>query len=213
MFDFTAGALCLDFVNTIGDRGRPSTEQLRTPADLAAWARQSGALAPGGVKDLTGRRFRPSRRGAEVLARARAVREGLYRLFSALAAGAAPAPGDVAALNANLAQALPDLRLAWRRQRFEWHWSGQDRLDAVLGPVLRSAAELLTSAEAARVRECAAPSCTWMFIDRSRTHRRRWCSMQTCGNRNKARRHYQRVKQRASDGSPSTAVSTEQARR
>jgi len=35
----------------------------------------------------------------------------------------------------------------------------------------------------------------WLFIDRSRTHRRRWCSMQTCGNRHKARRHYQRIKQ------------------
>jgi predicted RNA-binding Zn ribbon-like protein len=206
MFDFTAGALCLDFVNTIGDRGRPSTEQLRTPADLAAWARQSGALAAGGVKDLTGRRRRPSRHGAEVLARALAVREGLYRLFSTLAAGAAPAARDVAALNANLAQTLPDLRLAWRRHRFEWHWRGQDRLDAVLGPVLRSAAELLTSAEAARVRECADPACTWMFIDRSRTHRRRWCSMRTCGNRNKARRHYHRIKQLATDGQAQDAV-------
>jgi predicted RNA-binding Zn ribbon-like protein len=194
-FDFTSGALCLDFVNTMGDRQRPSTEQLHTCSDLVAWGRQSGALARRDVSRLERRAHRSSRHAAAVLARAIEIREALYRLFSTLAAGDAPAPGDVAVLNANLARTLPDLQLAWRRNRFDWQWRARDRLDGMLRPVLRSAAELLTSSEAMHVRECASPACSWMFIDRSRTHRRRWCSMQTCGNRNKARRHYERIKQ------------------
>jgi predicted RNA-binding Zn ribbon-like protein len=64
----------------------------------------------------------------------------------------------------------------------------------MLWPVLQSAAELLTSDEIHQVRECNSDRCTWLFVDRSRTHRRRWCDMKTCGNRAKARRHYQRTK-------------------
>ncbi|HXO42658.1 MAG TPA: CGNR zinc finger domain-containing protein, partial [Thermoanaerobaculia bacterium] len=57
-----------------------------------------------------------------------------------------------------------------------------------------SAAELLTSDKWRRVRECAGSDCTWLFLDRSRNRSRRWCAMQTCGNRAKARRHYRRAR-------------------
>ena len=76
---------------------------------------------------------------------------------------------------------------------FSWTWDcNEEALDGVLWPVVRSAAELLTSEEAKLVRECASDTCTWLFVDRSRTHRRKWCDMAVCGNRAKARRHYQR---------------------
>jgi predicted RNA-binding Zn ribbon-like protein len=58
--------------------------------------------------------------------------------------------------------------------------------------ILRSAAELLTAAELPQVRECAGSDCTWLFLDRSRNRSRRWCPMETCGNRAKAHRHYRR---------------------
>ena len=44
-----------------------------------------------------------------------------------------------------------------------------------------------------RIRECASADCTWLFVDESRNHSRRWCEMRACGNRMKARRHYQRT--------------------
>jgi predicted RNA-binding Zn ribbon-like protein len=65
----------------------------------------------------------------------------------------------------------------------------------MLWPVARSAADLLTSQEQSRVRECAASDCGWLFLDLSRNRSRRWCDMETCGNRTKARRHYARSKQ------------------
>ena len=70
-------------------------------------------------------------------------------------------------------------------------------LDRPLWPVLRSAAALLTSDDIARIRECAAERCAWLFIDHSRNRSRRWCDMRDCGNRAKARRHYARAKARA----------------
>jgi predicted RNA-binding Zn ribbon-like protein len=81
-------------------------------------------------------------------------------------------------------------------ERWRWRWAGdaesEPALDRVLWPVARSAAELLTSDDLAAVRECAAPDCRWLFLDRSRNRSRRWCAMATCGNRSKARRHYRR---------------------
>jgi len=58
-------------------------------------------------------------------------------------------------------------------------------LDWLLAAVARSAAEIISEGEATRVRLCANPSCSLIFYDASRTHRRRWCSMSLCGNRHK----------------------------
>jgi predicted RNA-binding Zn ribbon-like protein len=71
----------------------------------------------------------------------------------------------------------------------------------MLGPVLRSAVELLTSDELHRVRVCAAPDCDWLFMDESRSRSRQWCSMVTCGNRAKARRFYRRTRELKRRGS------------
>ena len=58
-------------------------------------------------------------------------------------------------------------------------------LDWLLAAVARSAAEIITEGEKALLRVCANPSCGLFFCDKSRTRRRRWCSMATCGNRHK----------------------------
>lgn len=58
-------------------------------------------------------------------------------------------------------------------------------LDWLLAAIARSAAEIISEGEATRVRLCANPSCSLIFYDGSRTHRRRWCSMSLCGNRHK----------------------------
>jgi predicted RNA-binding Zn ribbon-like protein len=66
-------------------------------------------------------------------------------------------------------------------------------LDWLLAAIARSAAEIIVEGPRSRVRLCANPVCGLFFSDRSRTHRRRWCSMSVCGNRSKvagfARRH------------------------
>jgi predicted RNA-binding Zn ribbon-like protein len=78
---------------------------------------------------------------------------------------------------------------------FAWGWASEPlRLGAPLWPVARSAADLLTSSELAALRLCASDTCAWLFLDTSRNGSRRWCSMRTCGNRAKARRHHARVR-------------------
>jgi predicted RNA-binding Zn ribbon-like protein len=63
----------------------------------------------------------------------------------------------------------------------------------MLWPIAREAANLLTSKDIKRMGECADDrGCGYLFFDTSRNHSRRWCSMESCGNRAKAQRHYQR---------------------
>ena len=73
-------------------------------------------------------------------------------------------------------------RLSWTQE--------PDDLLLPLRLALRSAYEILTGYSASRIKSC--PACTWLFLDASKNNPRRWCDMQDCGNRIKARRHYQR---------------------
>ncbi|MCA9894213.1 MAG: CGNR zinc finger domain-containing protein [Anaerolineae bacterium] len=64
----------------------------------------------------------------------------------------------------------------------------------MIWPVIHDAANLLTGNSLNRVGQCAnVRDCGWLFLDTSRSGKRRWCSMETCGNRAKAKRHYQRA--------------------
>jgi predicted RNA-binding Zn ribbon-like protein len=64
----------------------------------------------------------------------------------------------------------------------------------MLAPIVKSAADLLLSDMLDRVKQCEGDPCGWLFLDTSRNRSRRWCSMEDCGNRAKARRFYQRKK-------------------
>ncbi|BDU71591.1 CGNR zinc finger domain-containing protein [Mesoterricola silvestris] len=183
------GEISLDFANTWADRGRASTDELRSMDAFLAFARRAGLVdeAEGAGLDRLARED-PAAAGA-ALARARRAREAIYGLCSRRAAGVPPRPGDLRAFNGALAGALGHLRLEAQGHGFRWAWD-RNALDAPLWPILRAAADLLASEEAGRIRECAGDGCTWLFLDRSRAGSRRWCSMSSCGNRAKARRHY-----------------------
>jgi len=189
------GRLCLDFANTVDWHAgaQHGQEYLTTYAELVAWGRHAGILAEGEARTLLAAAESQPERAQAALDQVIALREVIYRIFSALAHDRPTDAGDLAALNAALADAFAHLRLCAATPRFSWAWEpGGPDLDRMLWPVVRSAAELLTSDELERVRECAGDSCGWLFLDTSKNHSRRWCDMAGCGNRAKARRHYAR---------------------
>lgn len=190
-FALSAGFLCLDFANTWPDRGREEGDQLPSMDHVAAFARQAGLVDDAWEEALA--RWVGEDPGAAraALARVREVREAIFGLCSESAAGRPARPGDLRVFNRALAEALGHLRLEPTVDGFRWGWEGT-ALDAPLWPIVRSAADLLASEDRGRIRECAGPTCTWLFMDRSRAGTRRWCSMSSCGNRAKARRHYHR---------------------
>ena len=79
------------------------------------------------------------------------------------------------------------------RDGYAWDTTGnKTKLDWILNPIIRSAAEILVSNERKKVKACADSACGWLFIDVSRNQSRRWCDMQDCGNRAKATRFYKK---------------------
>ena len=185
------GQLCLDFANTANKHGRADMkEYLADYGALVAWAQHAGVL---GVVDA-GQLLIEARPAvtADALRRARELRDALYRLFSTIAAGDRIDPDDVVLFNAALARLPRQARLTTTPGGIDWNWGAADRSEGVIWPVIWSAAELLTSPKRALIRECKGHECTWLFLDTSRNHSRRWCSMEDCGNRAKAQRHYAR---------------------
>jgi predicted RNA-binding Zn ribbon-like protein len=88
------------------------------------------------------------------------------------------------------------IRVTQKDEGFDWFCCpGVNGLESILHPIVKSAADLLVSTQLQRLRVCADPECGWLFLDCSRNHSRRWCSMESCGNRAKARRFYQRHQQ------------------
>jgi predicted RNA-binding Zn ribbon-like protein len=179
--ELVGNALCLDFANSVNQRTDPRHDWLAGPDGLRAWAVLAGLR-------------RPSRRsGFDDVARAVALREAVYRVFSAAAAGEQPAQRDLALITATAAEGLAAATLTNTPSTdvgFGVEWRGAD-VRRVLWAVADSAVELLRHGPLDRIGEC--PSCGWVFLDTSRNGRRRWCSMAMCGNAVKYARHHART--------------------
>lgn len=190
-FQFVAGVLCLDFTNTVGGkRGVATREYLNSYADFVSWCRQAGLLDETRASVLARSGARRPRDATSALQRSVALRETIYRIFAALTSHATPQVADLDQLNAELAASLGRLRVISSKKGFDWRWADAgDVLDAPLGPIVRSAAELLTSPRLLeRVHQCESDSCGWLFVDATKNHSRRWCVMSDCGNVAKVRR-------------------------
>jgi predicted RNA-binding Zn ribbon-like protein len=87
---------------------------------------------------------------------------------------------------------VPTLEVVDGRVRLDWRASRKLNLDTPTERALLSGVELLTGPEAERVRQCAAPDCSFLFLDLTRNHSRRWCRPEGCGVRNRFRRYYAR---------------------
>jgi predicted RNA-binding Zn ribbon-like protein len=189
------GPLCLDFTNTAHGRGTPGhTDNLVDYAALIAWSKHAQAIDPGEAERLLAAAERHPRAAEAVRRRVVELRERLHRSFVALGRGARPEPRDLEGINRELAVALPHARLVPQAGGFAWAWDDEPALDRVLWPVVRSATQLLTAPELPRVKQCAGRGCSWLFLDTSKNGSRRWCEMEVCGSRAKARTYYARRK-------------------
>jgi predicted RNA-binding Zn ribbon-like protein len=195
-FEYTGGNLALDFVNTIDSRGSEQRNELLTDyGRIVRWA--EGAEVIGGKTADRLRRLAGEVPGQAqgVLRHAIQLREAIHDIFAAVVERRGIPGTALARLNASVRIAAEHARIAHANRRFTWEWVlPDDSLDSILWPVARAASELLTSDDLVYVGRCASDPCGWLFLDQTKNHRRRWCEMKTCGNRDKARRYYQRQK-------------------
>jgi predicted RNA-binding Zn ribbon-like protein len=177
------GRPAMDLVNTRRERWRRRVETIVTPGDLGLWLMRAG---------LVSARPRVSR---ALLAEARDLREAIDACVEATLAGAPAPPAAAREIDRWLIDARPRLTRDRTGALTLADRAANDTARAALATIALDAARMLgTPTEAARVRICASETCSARFYDRSPAGRRRWCSMQLCGNEAKARRHRQRLK-------------------
>jgi predicted RNA-binding Zn ribbon-like protein len=190
------GRTCLDFVNTGSARREgPFKEKLGSYEDLLSWAIQAEQLTEAEAADLRRLAAASPAEADAVMARGRALREAIYRVFTRRSAGEELPADDLKLISTEYGRAAVNRVLTPAGVgvcTFDWHT--HEALDRPLWPVAVSATNLVASEDATRVKECATDNCNWLFLDASKNRSRRWCEMKECGNRAKARRHYQKSK-------------------
>jgi len=200
-FDLSGGELCLDFANTVSNRGAPdrSRDHLLKYEDLIFFAQDSRLLSSQHARRLVETARTRLEEGEGVYRTAILLREAIYRVFAAAARSETAKPGDVKTIEEFATEAMKHRELCFSRRAFRWEWKHdeKDALSFIVWPIAQSAAELLTAERLKKVRICEASSCAWLFLDESRNHSRRWCDMKVCGNREKAKRHYERGRKKA----------------
>lgn len=195
--ELVGGRLCLDFANTVSAHSAGlGREYLASYTDLVSWSLHAGILAEEEAEVLRRWAAHHPDLAASGLERAIAQREMIYQVFSSVAVGQDPREDVLDGLNAAIREAFSRLEISPTAGGFRWTWTeeGVDP-ERMLWPIVRSAADLLTSEELGRVRACARDGCDWLFVDMSKNRSRRWCSMEVCGSRVKSRRYYYRKKE------------------
>jgi predicted RNA-binding Zn ribbon-like protein len=194
-FGWIGGALCLDFANTVGNhRALHPREKLASFKNLIAWARQANILDESASTEMLRQGTMVPAQAERLLHLAVDFREALYRAFSDLSQGQRPSKCDLEVINSLLARTPITLQISAEAERLICFRTGCMLDEArLLGPVAWSAAELLGSSESlSKVRQCAGEECGWLFLDLTKNHTRRWCDMDDCGSKAKAKRYYRR---------------------
>jgi predicted RNA-binding Zn ribbon-like protein len=183
---FSGGLTCLDFINTIDHRHTPPKyDFFADRAALLEWGRAAGIL-PDSARD-------PRNSDPRAFQQALETRALLVRLLMPFSESKAPAGADLAAFNLRLQEVSARTAILHSADGYQLRMQSADPVEQVMYAALRSAADLLLNKEKERIRQCR--ECGWLFYDSTRNRFRRWCDMGTCGNRAKARRHYERVKE------------------
>ncbi|OBK73552.1 CGNR zinc finger domain-containing protein [Mycobacterium sp. 1274761.0] len=178
--DLRGGHPAIDFVNTVAWRGDPArrVDYLVDYADLVAWCHHAGLLTKPESAEVLARDSRA------VLLQAKRFREALHEAW---ADGGQPDAviGEtyMSAMRRRVLRATGDA-VDW----VERELTGQTPLDRIA----ISAVELVTRTPLSRIKGCGDHECGWLFLDSSHRQNRRWCSAADCGNRARARRHYER---------------------
>jgi len=185
-----AGALALDFLNTVEWRGDPGAEgeRLVDHGELVLWSLAAGTIDAAAAKALTVQARRDPDGAARALDLALALRSELDAAFGF----AAKASRRLPLLDGLLRDAPAIGHLAHRQGRSIWTTGRFPDLRLPLVPIAISAASLLVAKERAQAKSCGDARCGWVFLDETPRQTRVWCSMEDCGNRAKARAHYAR---------------------
>jgi predicted RNA-binding Zn ribbon-like protein len=208
------GHVALDFLNTVGglrsEPPSPADELLLSYEDVTIWSARLGLISERDAGSLRAAARRDEKAAKRALGRAIELRELLDGIFRALADGKEPPAELLDRLRDAERAALAEAHLACPPggagsrgraagdQALEWTWPRPRELTDPLRPIVHAAVELLTDGPLDRLKVCG--NCRWLFLDESRNHSRRWCSMDECGIQMKHARFVEQRRRRARAG-------------
>jgi predicted RNA-binding Zn ribbon-like protein len=194
-----------DFLNTLDtDNGFP-VEKLPTLDDALHWFVDRGVIHREGADRARAKVATQATAADKDLERVHQVRGALRDVATAIAEHRAPRASALNAVNRALhARQVIEL-VAGPDGCSVDHLHIGDPIDDALARLAEPLVSELTAGRPDRIRVCASETCDWIFYDASRTGRRRWCDMATCGNRAKAARHRARTKAEGSEDEPPAA--------
>ncbi len=196
--DFVGGDAALDFINTVAGRDQSAPrDYLDSYERLLEWAAHANLLPGKHLRALARAAQAEPAAAIKALARAKALREALFTIVSALAAGRAPPQVALALLREHWLKGAAAQAFRFTDGRLAVEIAGaDDDLDLVASIVAWRVVEHVLPAPEGRLRICQGTDCAWLFIDSSKAGRRRWCDMAVCGNAAKSRRFLARSRAR-----------------
>jgi predicted RNA-binding Zn ribbon-like protein len=187
--DFVGGDPAIDFVNTVTGRDAEPRDWLDGYSRLLDWASQTRLLPEKALRALARKALAEPAAAARALGRAKALREALFDILSAIAEGSAPSREALALLREHWIEGARAQDIRYESGRVAPSLRNDDAdLDVIAAIVAWRTVALVLPSPADRLRLCDGPNCSWLFIDRSKAGRRRWCDMADCGNTAKSRR-------------------------
>lgn len=187
-----------DFVNTDDLENGFPLERLPTLGDALTWFVERGVIHSEGADRLRASAAADPATAERDLARIKTVRGALREVADAIVEHRPPHPGSLDTVNRALhARQVIELVPSNDGCVAVDHRHVGDPIDDALARLCDPLVSELTNGDPERIRICDNDTCRWVFFDTSRTARRRWCDMSTCGNRAKAARHRARVKDKS----------------
>ncbi|NED85746.1 hypothetical protein G3I76_37390 [Streptomyces sp. SID11233] len=183
--DFRLGSvLATSFTGTLSERHGTPVERIPAPHRLVDWLAVNGLAVDS---------CSPAQ-----LALARELRESIHAVATAAATGDALPASAVRVINGRSTQGRAAAVLTPGGER-RWQLRSGSRMEDALGVIAADAVSIIAGERDGRLALCASPSCRAAFFDTSRSRTRKWCDMNTCGNRQKKARF--NAGQRRSPGS------------
>jgi predicted RNA-binding Zn ribbon-like protein len=189
------GCIVFDFTNTISSRKNESGfDYLSDYSEFLKWSGKVGLLPGNQLKVLKKVEQKSEKLVSKSFRHLIHARDVLYALFSSISN---KKPIDQRALkqfNTLLSDSFSDISLQTIRNEFRVSFYNESRLtNEPLNIIMKSAYDVLVNEDSARVKEC--PSCGWLFLDKTKNGKRKWCDMQVCGSHDKALRYYYKIKE------------------
>lgn len=193
---FDGDRLCLNYINTIDDRfTEKKNDYLQDANDLIRWGFHAKIIDSNTKKLLEKILHQHPSEARSFFNKAIILRELLYHLFKGIIRNEETSQYELEKFNNLLPDYYSSIKLKQTDKGYKEIWSfPKDSLYLITAPVIKDAHELLLLGKIARIKEC--PNCGWLFFDNTKNGKRRWCSMETCGSRIKAKEWYKRQKEK-----------------